>query len=37
MQQKLEAGNLRVKEDEHYISMVEKLKFAQDLYNNEMV
>jgi hypothetical protein len=33
LQQRLELGTLRLKEDEHYHSMVEKLRYAQDLYS----
>ena len=36
LQKKLEAGTIRLKEDDHYRSMVEKLKMAQDLYSTEI-
>lgn len=36
LQQKLEAGTLRLKEDQLYVSMLEKLRYAQDLFAYEM-
>ena len=36
LQRKLEIGTLRMKEDELYISMLEKMKYAKDLFNFEM-
>ena len=36
LQRKLEAGTLRTKEDELYVSMQEKLRYSQDLFRFEM-
>lgn len=36
LQRKLESGTLRMKEDELYLSMLEKLRYAQDMFSFEM-